>query len=127
MEAEEHPSEKISLKDKFKAMALMAKLGIKLSKEQVDMAIDSIGPILQIQRLSHEAKEMVFPKNKLNPNADFDGALAKVAEAKAIAQKWQGAFDLMGHGKVVAKFQQVIDILERQQKEIEVAKKGEIK
>ncbi|MEM3415710.1 MAG: hypothetical protein QW575_09080, partial [Thermoproteota archaeon] len=75
---------KLSLKDKLKAQAMMAKIGLKITKDQADAAAEGIRQMAHIMNLSQEANTYVYADdNSIKPNADFPKAFEILAQAKA--------------------------------------------
>ncbi|MEM3661561.1 MAG: hypothetical protein QXG73_01895, partial [Candidatus Micrarchaeaceae archaeon] len=74
---------KLSIKDKIKAQAMMAKMGLKITKDQADAAADGIRQMAHIVNLSKEANSYVYAKNNsIKPDADFPKAFETLKQAK---------------------------------------------
>ncbi|MEM3245855.1 MAG: hypothetical protein QXN16_03750 [Candidatus Micrarchaeaceae archaeon] len=75
---------KLSLKDKLKAQAMMAKMGLKITKDQADAAAEGIRQMAHIVNLSQEANSYVYADdNSIKPDADFPKAFETLKQAKA--------------------------------------------
>lgn len=74
---------KVSIKDMLKAQAMMARMGLRLSKDQADAAVEGIQLFQHIVSLSVEANTYVYDNHDMvKLDADFTKALALVQQAK---------------------------------------------
>ncbi|MEM0106871.1 MAG: hypothetical protein QXS03_01420 [Candidatus Micrarchaeaceae archaeon] len=74
---------KVSLKDKLKAQAMMAKMGLAITKDQADAAAEGIRQMAHIMNLSQEANAYVYAEDdSIKPDADFAKAFEVLAQAK---------------------------------------------
>lgn len=74
--------EKMSLKDKLKAQAMAARMGLSLPKEQADVAVEGMAKFRTIMELSIEANTYVYGMNdKVKPDADFKQAQDTLGQA----------------------------------------------
>lgn len=78
----EKTSEKMSWKDKLKAQAMAARMGVALPKEYADVAADGMAKFRVIVELSTEANAYVYEKNDdIKPDPDYARALDTVGKA----------------------------------------------
>lgn len=112
---------KIGFKDKAKLAWAFTRMGIKLGKDQVDMAIDGLTPILKVTRLSQEANQCIYERkgkeSALKSDADWNRAYSLIGEARTLCQQQIDGFTAMGQLKVADKIRKdQLEVLNGQEK-----------